>query len=257
MTTHNDPELIDTAATHIQWLRRDGLADDHRADNEQSADYLARLSELLVLVTGRLTERAGVPPQRPEPDQPSTTDVLAVLEDTERFHDDPDMQNLAGLASKEIERLRAQRPGITRQQIEDAVERVIADEMGMPVGHAEAVAGRVLALLADSTTPADPVSWEGQTEPMLTDETPAHSNLYQLPFTPGTHVRVVALADSTTQHDHDAQLRHLIDEWGCRGVVLAVLKDLTDEQAIQLLDVVRRDVTDPADSTTPEPEGER
>jgi hypothetical protein len=59
MTTPDAPELIDTVATHVQWLRRDGLADDHRADNEQSADYLARLSELLVLVTGRLGEAAA------------------------------------------------------------------------------------------------------------------------------------------------------------------------------------------------------
>lgn len=47
-------ELIDTVAVHARWLRRDGLTDAHRVDNEQSADYLDRLAQLLVLVTGRL-----------------------------------------------------------------------------------------------------------------------------------------------------------------------------------------------------------
>jgi hypothetical protein len=141
MTTHNDPELIDTVATHIQWLRRDGLTDDHRADNEQSADYLARLLGLLVLVTGRLTERAAVPPQRPEPDD--DTDLIDVAATHSRWlrhngYVQPAdcMDRLSELLVHVMGRVaeRAQRPGITRQQAEKAAElrRLLAKATPLP-----------------------------------------------------------------------------------------------------------------------------
>lgn len=40
-------------------------------------------------------------------------------------------------------------------------------------------------------------------------------------------------------HDHDAQLAHLVDEWGLLGVVMKLLTPLTDDRALRVLDAAR------------------
>lgn len=65
----------------------------------------------------------------------------------------------------------------------------------------------------------------------------------------GIEVEVVDLTDELTvdvseePHDHDQMLGHLVDEWGTRGVALKLLEPLSEANALNLLDVLHRDVT--------------
>lgn len=43
-------------------------------------------------------------------------------------------------------------------------------------------------------------------------------------------------------HDHDDMLQHLINELGCRGVILRILEGIPGEQQILLLKMLERDI---------------
>lgn len=76
----------------------------------------------------------------------------------------------------------------------------------------------------------------------------------------GIVVELVDLTDELTvdvseePHDHDQMLAHLIDEWGARGVVLQLLETLTSANALNLLEVVHRDLTNPPITRDEEPQ---
>jgi hypothetical protein len=110
------------------------------------------------LVTGLLEAgvlRAGVPPQRPDPDDEAIyNDVKTELGIALGWGDDSDPDDVRDWRHDLVTRVialteRAQRPGITRQQIRR--ELTIADARSPR--DVDAALDRVWALLADSTTP--------------------------------------------------------------------------------------------------------
>lgn len=114
---------------------------------------------------------------------------------------------------------------------------------------------RAALLAGEGTAQPDPDGWIEVTPDALTracDRAHASPNAAEVGHREGfclacAELRVAmsgASGEGTAapDHDHDRQLAHLVDEWGCRGVMLKLLADLTDDQALELLAVVRSNV---------------